>query len=49
MIILLIPLVLNRGELKAIFSDWEVIFYFEGIKTNPERAIAQIVCQKPCR
>jgi tellurite methyltransferase len=39
---LLIP-----GELKAWFADWDLIHYFEGILTEPERAVAQLVCRKP--
>lgn len=38
---------LNKNELKEIFQDWQCLHYFEGIKHNPDRAIAQIVCQKP--
>jgi SAM-dependent methyltransferase len=38
---------LNPGELLQTFEDWEVIHYFEGIKENPARAVAQIVCRKP--
>lgn len=38
---------LKQGELRTWFEDWELIHYFEGIKQNPERAIAQIVCRKP--
>ena len=38
---------LKENELKRVFKDWDCIFYFEGIKQNPKRAIAQIVCQKP--
>jgi hypothetical protein len=30
-----------------MFADWEEIFYFEGIRENPTRAVAQIVCRKP--
>lgn len=37
---------LKLGELRAWFEDWEIIHYFEGIKQNPDRAIAQIVCRK---
>jgi tellurite methyltransferase len=37
---------LQKKELKAIFEDWECLHYFEGLKHNPERAIAQIVCKK---
>ena len=38
---------LQLGELRHMFADWEKIFYFEGIKENPTRAVAQIVCRKP--
>lgn len=38
---------LKKDELKSLFKDWEILFYFEGIKHNPDRAIAQIVCRKP--
>lgn len=38
---------LKADELKDIFHGWEVIFYFEGIKSEPDRAIAQIVARKP--
>lgn len=38
---------LQEGELLKWFEDWEVIHYFEGVKENPTRAIAQIVCRKP--
>jgi SAM-dependent methyltransferase len=38
---------LNQGELREWFEDWEVIDFFEGIRTEPERAVAQIVCRKP--
>ena len=37
---------LKPGELRGWFNDWEVIYYFEGIKDNPQRAVAQIVCRK---
>jgi len=37
---------LKPEELRNWFSDWEIIYYFEGIKENPKRAIAQIVCRK---
>jgi len=37
---------LRSGELRKMFADWEEIFYFEGIKENPTRAVAQIVCRK---
>jgi tellurite methyltransferase len=38
---------LQERELRKWFEDWEVIHYFEGIKDDPPRAIAQIVCRKP--
>lgn len=38
---------LQLGELKEMFSDWECLHYFEEIARNPDRAIAQIVCKKP--
>ncbi len=38
---------LQEGELLKWFENWEIIHYFEGIKENPTRAIAQIVCRKP--
>ena len=37
---------LKPEELRNWFIDWEIIYYFEGIKENPKRAIAQIVCKK---
>lgn len=37
---------LNSGELYGWFRDWKVIYYFEGVKQSPKRAVAQIVCQK---
>ena len=37
---------LKPGELSSWFEDWEIAHYFEGIKQDPERAIAQIVCRK---
>lgn len=38
---------LQKNELKTMFQDWQCHHYFEGIKAKPDRAIAQIVCQKP--
>jgi len=38
---------LNTGELLDWFKEWTVIHAFEGIKEQPKRAIAQIVCVKP--
>ena len=37
---------LKENELLDAFKDWEVIKYFEGIKTNPERAVASLVARK---
>lgn len=37
---------LNPGELFSWFQDWEIIHSFEGIKENPRKAVAQIVCRK---
>ena len=38
---------LQPGELGHMFADWEIIYYFEGIKENPTRAVAQLVARKP--
>jgi SAM-dependent methyltransferase len=38
---------LKPGELQGWFSGWNILHYFEGIKRDPDRAIAQIVCRKP--
>ena len=38
---------LNPGELLQLFEDWQVIHFFEGIKENPRRAVAQLLCRKP--
>jgi tellurite methyltransferase len=37
---------LKPGELRRWFEDWNVLHEFEGVKHRPERAVAQIVCQK---
>jgi SAM-dependent methyltransferase len=37
---------LRPGELHRWFEDWKIVYYFEGVKDHPKRAIAQIVCQK---
>jgi len=37
---------LRPRELREWFEDWEIIHCFEGIKDNPKRAVAQIVCRK---
>jgi SAM-dependent methyltransferase len=38
---------LKPGELHQWFGNWRIIHHFEGIKPDPDRAIGQIVCQKP--
>ncbi|WP_250655607.1 methyltransferase domain-containing protein [Alkalimarinus coralli] len=38
---------LKTGELRDWFNEWETLHYFEGILSDPDRAIAQIVCRKP--
>ncbi|MBI5074797.1 MAG: class I SAM-dependent methyltransferase [Nitrospirae bacterium] len=38
---------LKPGELLSWFQDWEIIHSFEGIKENPKKAVAQLVCRKP--
>ena len=40
---------LRPGELKATFDGWEFIHHFEGIRQNPDRAVAQLVARKPLR
>jgi len=40
---------LKPGELKSYFSHWQVLHYFEGILTKPDRVVAQIVCRKPAK
>ena len=37
---------LQPGELKRWFGDWEILHYFEGIQPDPAQAIAQIICRK---
>lgn len=37
---------LKEGELLSWFEDWQVINHFEGIKDNPRRAVAHMVCRK---
>ncbi len=36
----------KENELKESFRDWEVIEYFEGVKTNPDRAVASLIARK---
>ena len=38
---------LEPGELRSFFSDWEILHDFEGILDDPPRAMAQLVCRKP--
>ena len=38
---------LQPNELKEMFQGWVCLHYFEGVKQNPDRAIAQIICRKP--
>ena len=37
---------LRPGELSEWFEHWKILHHFEGIKNNPKRAVAQIVCRK---
>ena len=37
---------LHPGELRQAFADWEILHSFEGLKENPRRAVAQLVCRK---
>lgn len=38
---------LQKNELRETFKDWKCLHYFEGVKSEPGRAIAQIICRKP--
>jgi tellurite methyltransferase len=38
---------LKPGELREWFADWVTVHYFEGVRKDPPRAVAQIVCGKP--
>lgn len=38
---------LNEGELLEKFKDWEIIDYFEGVKSDPQRSVASLVARKP--
>ena len=40
---------LRPGELHQAFADWEILHSFEGVKENPRRAVAQLVCRKPAQ
>jgi tellurite methyltransferase len=37
---------LEPGELWRWFGDWEVLHHYEGVFSNPTRAMAGIVCRK---
>ncbi len=37
---------LKHEELRDWFQDWRIIHYFEGVRRDPDRSVAQIVCQK---
>ena len=38
---------LQPGDLRTIFQDWQTIFYFAGVLHDPDRAVAKIVSRKP--
>lgn len=38
---------LETGELREYFPDWEVLHYFEGERRDPQRAIASLIARKP--
>jgi SAM-dependent methyltransferase len=38
---------LKAGELRKWFKEWEIIYYYEGLREDRQRAVAQIVCRKP--
>ena len=38
---------LNENELLRKFEGWEIINYFEGIKSDPRRAVASLIARKP--
>lgn len=37
---------LETEELRTWFKGWNILYYFEGIRDDPLRAVAQIVCKK---
>ncbi len=37
---------LHEKELVSYFADWEVLHYFEGELSHPDRAIAQVIARK---
>ena len=38
---------LQAGELKSEFHNWDLLHYFEGVLQDPERSVAQMVARKP--
>ena len=40
---------LQPGELRTVFQDWQILFQFEGVLHEPDRAVAQIFASKPGR
>ncbi len=38
---------LAENELRELFADWEILYYFEGERKNPKRAIASLVARRP--
>lgn len=37
---------LKQNELLEVFGDWDVISYFEGVKSDPDRAVASLIARK---
>jgi tellurite methyltransferase len=38
---------LRPGELLHWFSSWPLTHYFEGVRQDPSRAVASVICRKP--
>ena len=38
---------LAKDELRNFFKDWEILHYFEGQLSNPDRAIARLIARRP--
>jgi len=38
---------LRKGELRDSFQDWQVLHDFEGDKTDPQRAVANLIARRP--
>jgi tellurite methyltransferase len=38
---------LRPGELLDWFSSWPLAHYFEGVRQDPSRAVASVICRKP--